>query len=93
MKVEMSSKSDDATNESGGAPNKIYGSNYLKLQQSHLIRSNIQGISQLLNTGLSTDSLDICIKLIEAGVHPQALAEVICQIRKEVTSLRSKIDE
>lgn len=59
------------------------GSNYLKLQQSQIIRSSLQGISQLLNTGLSDESLDICIKLIEAGVHPQALAEVITQIRRE----------
>lgn len=66
---------------------KANGSNYLKLQQSQVIRSNIHGISQLLNTGLNAECLDTCIKLIEAGVHPQALAEVITQIRREVSNI------
>ncbi|KAL9899870.1 uncharacterized protein ACN427_007367 [Glossina fuscipes fuscipes] len=69
------------------------GSNYLKLQQSQVIRSSLQGISQLLNTGLSDESLDISIKLIEAGVHPQALAEVITQIRREAESTSDESKE
>ncbi|TMW46293.1 hypothetical protein DOY81_008625 [Sarcophaga bullata] len=72
-----------------GGFNQVNGSNYLKLQQSQVIRNNIFGISQLLNTGLNVESLDTCIKLIEAGVHPQALAEVINQIRREVASLNN----
>lgn len=60
------------------------GNTYLRLQQSQMIRSNIHGIAQLLNTGLNADTLDICIKLIEVGVHPQALAEVINKIRREI---------
>ncbi|XP_055373954.1 mitotic-spindle organizing protein 1 [Condylostylus longicornis] len=63
---------------------------YLMFQKSQMIRSNIHGISQILNTGLSADTLDICIKLIEAGVHPQALAEVVNQIRKEVAELNEE---
>lgn len=39
-------------------------------------------ISQLLNTGLDTESLTICIKLCELGVHPEVLALVIKEIRK-----------
>ncbi|XP_037952571.1 mitotic-spindle organizing protein 1 [Teleopsis dalmanni] len=65
------------------------GSNYLKLHQSQVIHNSIHGISMLLNTGLNEESLDICVKLIEAGVHPQALAEVICQIRREVSLLNT----
>lgn len=76
--------------EPAPAADKMNGSTYLKLQQSQMIRSNIQGISQLLNTGLNHESLDICIKLIEAGVHPQALAEVINQIRREMASLQDE---
>lgn len=60
---------------------------YIKLQQNEQIRKTIQEISQLMNTGLSPEALDICIKLCEAGVHPQALAEVVNQIRKETSTL------
>lgn len=72
-----------------GRANQVNCSNYLKLQQSQLVRSNIYGISQLLNTGLNVETLDTCIKVIEAGVHPQALAEVINQIRREVSALNT----
>jgi len=34
-------------------------------------------ISELLNTGLSRDKLSICVRLIEAGVNPDALAVVV----------------
>lgn len=88
MKFNMSNKTGGAGDCPDGG-SKVNGSNYLKLQQSQVIRNNIHGISQLLNTGLSAESLDTCIKLIEAGVHPQALAEVISQIRREVASIRS----
>lgn len=60
---------------------------YIRLQQSQKIRKNIQNISQLLNTGLSTETLDICIKLCEAGVHPQALADVIKAVQSEMEAL------
>lgn len=60
---------------------------YIKLQQDAQIRKTIHEISQLMNTGLSPEALDICIKLCEAGVHPQSLAEVVTQIRSETSSL------
>lgn len=59
----------------------------IRLQQSQTVRKTIQTMSHLLNTGLSNDTLDICIRLCEAGVHPQVLAEVIQQIRREVAAL------
>ncbi|CAD7077189.1 unnamed protein product [Hermetia illucens] len=74
-------------NRDHGDTNSETGSSYLSLQRSQMIRSNIHNISQLLNTGLSAETLDICIQLIEAGVHPQTLAEVVTQIRNEVASL------
>ncbi|XP_073832528.1 mitotic-spindle organizing protein 1-like [Musca autumnalis] len=85
----MSNKTTGSNDCLDGGNAKVNGSNYLKLQQSQIIRNNIHAISQLLNTGLNAESLDTCIKLIEAGVHPQALAEVITQIRREVAALRS----
>lgn len=60
---------------------------YEMLQQSQRIRKNIQNISQLLNTGLSNETLDICIKLCEAGVHPQALADIISSVQREMEEL------
>lgn len=60
------------------------GSDLSRIRNSAEIRANIQNISALLNTGLSPETLDICIQLCEAGVHPQALANVIQQIRREV---------
>ncbi|VVC86775.1 unnamed protein product [Leptidea sinapis] len=39
-------------------------------------------ISQLLNTGLDSESLTICIRLCELGVNPDVLAQVIKEIRQ-----------
>lgn len=60
---------------------------YIRLQQSQRIRQNIQNISQLLNTGLSTETLNICIRLCEAGVHPQALADIVNAVQSEMEAL------
>lgn len=60
---------------------------YIRLQQSQKIRKNIQNISLMLNTGLSTDTLDICIRLCEAGVHPQSLADLITAVLQEMDAL------
>lgn len=83
--------SSNQTNADGRNVNTENGGNqthtYTILQQSQKIRKNIQNISQLLNTGLSTETLDICIKLCEAGVHPQALADVINAVQQEMEEL------
>ncbi|XP_052872820.1 mitotic-spindle organizing protein 1-like [Anopheles cruzii] len=60
---------------------------YARLQQSQLIRANIQNISQFLNTGLSPETLDICVKLLEAGVHPQSLSESVVLIRNQMAAI------
>lgn len=65
-----------------GVPN-----DYVQLQTSQRVRMNIRNISQLLNTGLSAETLNICVQLCEAGVHPQALAEVVQAIVQEVEAL------
>ena len=48
------------------------------------LKENVTSISNLLNTNLSPEVLEICIQLCEAGVHPQALAQIIQKIRREV---------
>lgn len=63
---------------------KDSSSPFSQIQQSHETRAHIQKMSHLLNTGLSPDTLDICIQLCEAGINPQALADIIQQIRNEI---------
>jgi len=46
-------------------------------------------ISNLLNTGLDSETLTICIKLCEAGVNPEALASVLKELRRESQALQS----
>ena len=40
-------------------------------------------MSKLLNTGLEADTLALCIRLIENGVNPEALAFAIRELRLE----------
>ena len=44
-------------------------------------------MSNLLNTGLDSESLSICVKLIESGVNPEALAVVIKELRRESSAV------
>lgn len=62
---------------------------YLRLTQNQQARQNIHNLSQVLNTGLSAQTLDICVRLCEAGVHPQSLAEVVRQLRSSHASDKS----
>lgn len=47
-------------------------------------------ISQLLDCDLDKETLSICMGLIETGVNPEALAEVIKKIRKEIGKVSAK---
>jgi mitotic-spindle organizing protein 1 len=72
--------------EMSGTPNNN-NSNLSQIRNSQELRGNLQNISNILNTGLTPEMLDICIQLCESGVHPQALANVIQQIRREVAQI------
>ena len=73
--------------EMSQAPDKT--SNHVsQIRNSQELRTNLLNISNILNTGLSAETLDICIQLCEAGVHPQALSTVIQQIRREVAQIQ-----
>uniref|UniRef100_A0A6M2DMH3 Putative mitotic-spindle organizing gamma-tubulin ring associated n=1 Tax=Xenopsylla cheopis TaxID=163159 RepID=A0A6M2DMH3_XENCH len=50
-------------------------------------------ISRLLNTGLTPETLKICIRLCEAGVNPEALAHVLREIRHESESIQKSADD
>jgi len=47
-------------------------------------------ISSLLNTGLDSDSLSICVRLCESGINPEALALVIHELRRAAASVQSE---
>uniref|UniRef100_A0A1B0C882 Mitotic-spindle organizing gamma-tubulin ring associated n=1 Tax=Lutzomyia longipalpis TaxID=7200 RepID=A0A1B0C882_LUTLO len=55
--------------------------------QDESVRQTLHTLSQLLDTGLSSECLDICIRLCECGVNPQALADIVKQIRREAAGL------
>lgn len=45
-------------------------------------------LSKLLNTGLDADSLALCVRLCERGAHPEALATVVRELRRESQAIR-----
>uniref|UniRef100_UPI00358F97A8 mitotic-spindle organizing protein 1 isoform X2 n=1 Tax=Myxine glutinosa TaxID=7769 RepID=UPI00358F97A8 len=47
-------------------------------------------ISGLLNTGLDMETLCICVRLCEQGINPEALANVIRQLRQERHALQAE---
>ena len=48
----------------------------------------VKEISDLLNTGLDDETLRICVQLLEAGVNPEALANVVQELRREAAAIR-----
>ncbi len=47
-------------------------------------------ISRLLDTGLDRETLSILIALVESGVHPEALAAVVKELRREAAELKAR---
>ncbi len=45
-------------------------------------------MSQLLNCGLDKNTLSVLVSLIEHGVNPEALAEVVKELRRETQALK-----
>ena len=48
-------------------------------------------ISHLLNTGLDSETLAVCVRLCEQGVNPEALAIVIKELQKEVAKVKAEV--
>ncbi|XP_017070788.1 uncharacterized protein LOC108107694 [Drosophila eugracilis] len=46
----------------------------------------LHAISELVNTGLSKNSIKICIELMKNGISGQALAQVVKTIREGITN-------
>ncbi|TDH68987.1 hypothetical protein CCR75_007670 [Bremia lactucae] len=47
------------------------------------VMETVYELSRLLNTGLDRDTLAILMALIQKGVHPEALAAVVKDLRKQ----------
>ncbi|KIO34121.1 hypothetical protein M407DRAFT_17031 [Tulasnella calospora MUT 4182] len=50
----------------------------------------LNDLSQLLNTGLDRDTLFTCVKMIEGGANPEALAAVVKELRRENAALANQ---
>ncbi len=46
-------------------------------------------VSRLLDTGLDKETLSILIALVESGVNPEALANVVKELRREAAELKA----
>ena len=51
--------------------------------------STLQELSRLLNTGLDSESLALCVRLCEQGAHPEALATIIRELRRESQAIKA----
>ena len=86
----MCQEMSQADKNSGTTSNTNTNNNFqTTIRNTQELRANLQNMSQLLNTGLTNKTLDICIQLCEAGVHPQSLANIIQQIRRETTNVQT----
>lgn len=47
-------------------------------------------VSRILNTGLDKTSLQILLQLLDHGVHPEALANVVLELDRELREVREK---
>jgi len=52
--------------------------------------NTLQELSKLLNTGLDSESLALCVRLCEQGAHPEALATVIRELRRESAAVKGR---
>ncbi|KAM8706520.1 hypothetical protein ACLKA7_010739 [Drosophila subpalustris] len=47
------------------------------VHKSETMRVALFGMSELINTRLSDEALEICLELLESGVHPKAVADLV----------------
>ena len=65
------------------------------LNQAHLNEASetldiLQELSTLLNCGLDKQTLTILVSLIENGVNPDALANVVKELRRESKAIKNQ---
>lgn len=54
---------------------------------------NLIELSKVLNTGLDSETLMICVRLCEAGVNPETLANVIQNLEKMVSNNKDQVNQ
>uniref|UniRef100_A0A0A1X1X7 Mitotic-spindle organizing protein 1 n=1 Tax=Zeugodacus cucurbitae TaxID=28588 RepID=A0A0A1X1X7_ZEUCU len=82
--IDMKGGSEKYCDENVSQKEENTGCSYLKFKESKEIKHNLYNIAEMLNTGLNSRTLEICIKLLEAGIHPQALSEVIYKVKHKL---------
>ena len=55
-----------------------------------IIYTDLLEMSNILNTGLDRETLTILVGLCEAGVHPEALAAVVKELRRESAAIAAE---
>jgi mitotic-spindle organizing protein 1 len=50
-------------------------------------------INKILDCGLDKESLSICIALLETGINPEALAQVIKKLREEAAQANRQANQ
>ena len=55
--------------------------------------ATLQDLSKLLNTGLDAETLALCVRLCEQGAHPESLATIIRELRRESQALQVQEEE
>lgn len=53
----------------------------------------LQEISDMLNTQLDPETLSTCIRLIQCGANPEALAKVVTEIKRSVAEVKKNEEE
>lgn len=71
-------------------PDKLSYDEKSTRDQTKTAFETLEEISRILNTGLDNKSLSLCVRLCEIGVHPEALAKVIKEIRNEVNQMNEQ---
>ena len=72
----------------GGDQQNSHSSTGSQILEAKETFATLLELSKLLNTGLDADSLALCVRLCERGAHPEALATVVRELRRESQAIR-----
>ena len=59
-----------------------------KSQSVMFVITVLMEMSKILNTGLDMETLATCVRLLESGVNPEALALVFNELKKESAAIQ-----
>ncbi|KAJ3091864.1 hypothetical protein HK102_013039 [Quaeritorhiza haematococci] len=64
-----------------------------KIREARETLDILHELSVLLNTGLDRETLSICVSLCENGVNPEALAQVIKELKREAKAVGGGVEQ